>query len=97
MKLNADERTAVKTLRRVLDAIEAGKVIHVTAAESNAINRVFGLDLFSATSRKKEVGQFVRGKSDFRIEFGKSYYPESWTRDVLHHGYFPFQIKTRKP
>lgn len=97
MKINKTEQTAIETLRRVLDAIEAGQAVHVTAGERNAVQRVLGLDLFSATARKKEVAEFIRGKSDFRIEFGKSYYPESWTRDVLHHGYFPFQVKTRKP
>lgn len=97
MKMNRTERTAIETLRRVLDAIEAGEVVHVTAGERNAVQRVLGLDLFSATARKKEVAEFVRGKEGFRIQFGKSYYPKNWTRDVLHHGYFPFQIKTRKP
>jgi len=97
MKLNQSEKTAIGTLRAILNAIEAGEVIHVTAGEASAVNRVLGLDLFAATARKKDVGEFVRGKAGFHIEFGKSYYPQSWTRDVLHHGYFPFQVKNHKP
>lgn len=97
MRMNLDEKAAIDSLRRVLDAIEQGVVVKLTAGEVNAVKRILNIDLFAATCRKKEVSEFRKGKEGFRIEFGKAAYPESWMRRVLHHGYFPFQIKKRKP
>ena len=69
MKYNKRELQAIKTLRRIFEALEQHKNIELSTAEANALHECLGWNLRDSTYRKKEVKSFIRGKEQVLIEY----------------------------
>lgn len=96
MKLNKQELKAIEDLQQVLNALKHpdGKgYVCFSSGDITNIERVLGLNLWTATIGRKEVKRAVRNKekSVMTICFqgGGGQYPAE------KHCFFPFQVKEK--